>query len=56
MIKDWVVIYRDDKGGDGTWTVVTSQFGALRGRRIVRGREAECAEFYEGFVTGSEEQ
>jgi hypothetical protein len=45
MIKDWVVIYRDDKGGDGTWTVVTSQFGVLQGRRIVRGREAECAEF-----------
>ena len=42
---DWVVIYRD---GDGQWTVVTALFGDLKGRRIVRGREAECAEFYRG--------
>lgn len=39
---DWVVIYRDDQDGDGQWTVVTSRFGTLRGKRIVRGREAEC--------------
>jgi putative hydrolase len=50
--RDWVVIYRDDNsrdgtGGDGQWTVITSAFGKLRGKRIVRGREAECAEFYE---------
>jgi hypothetical protein len=43
---DWVVIYRDDSDGDGQWTVVTSQFGKLKGRRVVRGREAECASFY----------
>jgi len=40
---DWVVIYRDDPAGDGQWTVVTSRLGPLAGRRIVRGREAECA-------------
>jgi hypothetical protein len=45
---DWVVIYRDDRDGDGQWTVVTALFGELKGRRIVRGREAECAEFYCG--------
>jgi predicted flap endonuclease-1-like 5' DNA nuclease len=45
-IRDWVVIYRDDHNGGGQWTVVTSQFGPLRGRRIVRGREAECKDFY----------
>lgn len=39
---DWVVVYRDDQDGDGRWTVVTSRLGRLRGRRIVRGREAEC--------------
>jgi hypothetical protein len=39
---DQVVIYRDDRGGDGQWTVVTSGVGAIKGRRIVRGREAEC--------------
>jgi putative hydrolase len=41
---DWVVIYRDDRGGDGRWTVVTARFGPLRGRRIVCGREHECQE------------
>jgi putative hydrolase len=35
---DWVVIYRDDPGGHGQWTVVT----ARHGRRTVRGREREC--------------
>jgi DNA polymerase (family X) len=43
---DWVVIYRDDTDGDGQWTVVTSHFGQLRGRRVVRGREHECVELY----------
>jgi putative hydrolase len=44
--KDWVVIYRDDPQSSGRWTVITSQFGRLRGWRIVRGREAECEEYY----------
>lgn len=46
MIRDWVVIYRDDDGGHGQWTIVTSRFGPLAGRRVVRGREAECAAYY----------
>ena len=46
MIRDWVVIYRDDHDGHGQWTVVTSRFGPLAGRRVVRGREAECAAHY----------
>jgi putative hydrolase len=40
---DWVVIYRDDHGGRGQWTVVTARRGPLVGRRVVRGRERECA-------------
>lgn len=44
--RDWVVIYRDDSQAQGRWTVITSQFGKLRGWRIVRGREDECAEYY----------
>lgn len=44
--KDWVVIYRDDPESSGRWTVITSQFGKLRGWRIVRGREPECEEYY----------
>ncbi|MCL4861935.1 MAG: hypothetical protein KJZ93_21135 [Caldilineaceae bacterium] len=44
--NDWVVIYRDDQDGAGQWTVVTARFGALQGKRIVRGREQECADHY----------
>lgn len=40
---DWVVLYCDDGAGERQWTVITSAFGPLRGKRIVRGREAECA-------------
>ena len=50
MIRDWVVIYRDGQDGSGQWTVVTSQFGLLRGRRIVRGREEACQKFYQQQV------
>ncbi|TWT79617.1 hypothetical protein CA13_10210 [Planctomycetes bacterium CA13] len=45
--KDWVVIYRDDAHSHGRWTVITSRFGKLSGRRIVRGREDECLEYYQ---------
>jgi hypothetical protein len=48
---DWVVIYLDDHDGHGRWTVITSAFGALRGRRIVRGRESECAVHYDAAAT-----
>lgn len=44
--RDWVVIYRDDHDGDGQWTVITALFGELKGRRIIRGREPECSEYY----------
>ena len=43
---DWVVIYRDDDQHSGSWTAITSSFGALRGRRVIRGREDECARHY----------
>jgi putative hydrolase len=43
---DWVVIYRDDRSGDGQWTVITSLLGKLKGKRIIRGREQECLEYY----------
>ncbi len=45
-IRDWVVIYRDDHAGAGQWTVVTAHYGALQGKRVVRGRENECANHY----------
>lgn len=40
---DWVILYYDTAFGERQCTVITSQFGALKGRRIVRGREEECA-------------
>ncbi len=43
-VRDWVVIYfRDEGHGEGQRTVVTEHRGALAGRRVVRGREAEGA-------------
>lgn len=44
--RDWVVLYADGEDGERQWTVVTDPSGALRGRRVVRGREAECLEHY----------
>ena len=45
---DWVVIYFDDGGEhEGQHTVVTETRGPLRGKRVVRGREAECRRYYE---------
>ena len=43
--QDWVVIYfHRDSGPEGQRTVVTETRGPLAGRRVVRGREAECLE------------
>lgn len=43
---DWVVLHYDGLDGERQCTVVTATRGALRGRRVVRGREAECAREY----------
>ncbi len=43
---DWVVLYYDGGGGERQNTVITSERAPLRGRRIVRGREDECARYY----------
>jgi putative hydrolase len=45
-IRDWVIIYRDDDHNHGRWTAITAHFGPLHGRRIIRGREMECEQFY----------
>ena len=44
--SDWVVIFYDGKGGERQCTVITSAFGPLTGRRIIRGRESECLKHY----------
>ena len=49
---DWVVIYfYDDHHREGQHTVVSETHGALEGKRVVRGREAECLRYY-GDETG----
>jgi DNA polymerase (family X) len=44
--SDWVVIFFEQGERDGQCTVVTETRGPLAGRRVVRGREAECAALY----------
>lgn len=47
LYGDWVVIYfQDAKGNKGQRTVVTEYRGSLAGKRVVRGREEECAQYY----------
>lgn len=46
MTHDWVVIYFERHGADGQRTVITATSGILEGRRVVRGRELECARLY----------
>ena len=40
---DWVVLYFERDGFEDQCTVYTQTQGSLSGRRVVRGREAECA-------------
>ncbi len=51
--RDWVVIYSDGDHEEHQATVVTARSGPLAGRRVVRGRESECADFYAGAPTGA---
>jgi DNA polymerase/3'-5' exonuclease PolX len=44
--RDWVVVYFERDGEEEQCTVVTEHAGPLSGRRVVRGREAECARHY----------
>lgn len=45
--RDWVVIYfYDDHHHEDQHTVVTETHGSLTGKRVVRGREAECRDYY----------
>ncbi len=46
-VHDWVVIYAENHDHhEHQYTVVTPAGGALAGRRVVRGREAECRAWY----------
>lgn len=54
-VHDWVVIYfSDEQGDEGQLTVVSERRGALTGERVVRGREPECARYYESSLAPRE--
>lgn len=43
--RDWVLLFHyDSEGVEGLHTIVTETHGPLLGKRVVRGREAECRE------------
>jgi len=44
--NDWVVFYYRKGEGENQCTVVTESRGPLKGKRIIRGREKECARHY----------
>ena len=55
--RDWVVIcFDDDEHDDGQATVVTEWRGELEGRRVVRGRERECAVHYRALARLASEE
>jgi putative hydrolase len=45
---DWVVIYYERDNHEDQATAVTAAQGSLQGKRIIRGREAECERYYQG--------
>lgn len=51
---DWVVLYfYDGDHRESQRTVVTETQGPLKGKRVVRGSEAECAAHYGSFACGA---
>ena len=52
--QDWVVVYfYDDDHQEGQHTIVTETRGPLEGKRVIRGREPECAAYYRSSVAES---
>jgi len=43
---DWVVVYYEKGKGENQCTVVTVSRGLLKGKRVIRGREKECEQYY----------
>lgn len=52
---DWIVLFFDDGEIESQCTIITAEWGVLGGRRIVRGREAECLRYYEEQMAGEQE-
>lgn len=48
--NDWVVVYfYNDDHHEGQYTIVTEVRGKLTGRRVIRGREIECQNYYKNL-------
>jgi DNA polymerase (family 10) len=45
--QDWVILYYDDDHGERQCTVITGHQAPFSGKRIVRGREEDCAGYYQ---------
>jgi len=45
--RDWVILYYDDNDGERLCTVITSHQTPFSGKRIARGREEDCAAYYQ---------
>jgi len=43
---DWTVVYYAKGKGENQCTVVTESRGVMKGKRVIRGREAECKAHY----------
>ena len=48
---DWVILYYDDGQGESQCTVVTGRSAPFAGKRIIRGREADCASYYHSLAS-----
>lgn len=51
--RDWVILYYDDNHGERQCTVVTGRSAPLAGKRIIRGREADCISYYHSQKPGA---
>ena len=49
--RDWVILYYDDDHGERQCTVITGHQAPFSGKRIVRGREEDCATYYQSGKT-----
>jgi DNA polymerase (family X) len=45
--QDWVILYYDDGHGERQCTMISSHQAPFNGKRIVRGREEDCAAYYQ---------
>lgn len=45
--QDWVILYYDDDHGERQCTVITSHQAPFSRKRIARGREEDCASYYQ---------